>query len=113
MWHVARDKYGACRFVLRALAIRELMRAACPNTANDTAVRNRTPAAHQHPKLSHLTKHAVSGDAVDSVAHKPFPLLFQQQRPAADARFLCVTACRLRSCPLFVIRKAETCCIAF
>jgi hypothetical protein len=53
-------------------AIRELMRAACPNTADDTAddtaADDTTPVAHQHPKLSHLTKHAVR-DAVDSVAH--------------------------------------------
>jgi hypothetical protein len=75
MWDAARDKYGACRFELRTLAIRELMRAACPNTADDTAVRNKTPAAPQHPKLSHVTKHVVR-DAVDSVAHKPFPRLF-------------------------------------
>jgi hypothetical protein len=114
MWDAARDKYGACRFELRtSLAIREPMRAACPNTADDTAVRNRTPAAPQHPKLSHVTKHVVR-DAVDSVAHKkPLPLLFQQQRPGADARFWFVTACRLRSCRLFVIRKARTCCVAF
>jgi hypothetical protein len=76
MWDAARDKYGACRFELRtSLAIRELMCAACPNTADDTAVRNRTPAAPQHPKLSHVTKHVVR-DAVDSVDNNLFRSCF-------------------------------------
>jgi hypothetical protein len=64
-------------FALRTSAIRELMRAACPNTADDTAVRiNRTPAAPQHPKLSHVTKHVVR-DAVDNVDRHNINNLFR------------------------------------